>query len=134
MCDRAFNRCFFVSDFVPDWYKTQEICYSLVSENNFLIVYCLGKYKTYRMCDEAVDDCLVTFKFIPDWLITSKMLEKFDNALHTNDDILYNEDFDKVTFIANQGYILSVDLDKVNLEMEIFFIKIILILLFMSYF
>ena len=28
--------------------------------------------------------------------------EKLDNALHTNDDILfYNEDFDKVTFIAN---------------------------------
>ena len=71
---------FFVSDSVPDWYKTQEICYSLVSENNFLIVYCPDKYKTYRMCDEAVDDCLAAFKFIPDWLITSKMLEKFDNA------------------------------------------------------
>ena len=126
---------FFVSDSVPDWYKSQEICYSLVSENNFLIVYCPGKYKTYRMRDEAVGDCLATFKFTSDWFITSKMLEKFDNALCNNDDILfYNEDFDKVTFIANQGHILSVDLDKVNLDMEIFFIKIILILLFMSYF
>ena len=48
--------------------------------------------------------------------------------------LFYNEDFDNVTFIANQRHILSVDLDKVNLDMVIFFIKIILILLFMSYF
>ena len=38
------------------------------------------------------------------------MLEKFDNALLTNHDILfYNADFDKVTFIANQRHILAVD-------------------------
>ena len=49
------------------------------------------------MCDEAVDGCL------PDGSITSKLLETFDNALHSNDDILfYNEDFDKASFIANQ--------------------------------
>ena len=54
-------------------------------------------------------------KFIPGWFVTSKMLQKLDNALHANDDILcYNEDFDKVTFIANQRFILAVDLDKVN--------------------
>ena len=28
----------------------------------------------------------------------------------------YNEDFDKVTFIANQRHILPVDLDKINLD------------------
>ena len=45
------------------------------------------------------------------------MFEKFYNALHANDDILfYNEDFDKVTFIANQRHILAVDLDKINLD------------------
>ena len=47
------------------------------------------------------------------------MLEKLDNVLHTNDDILfYNEDFDKVTFIANQRHILAVDLDKINLDSD----------------
>ena len=47
------------------------------------------------------------------------MLEKLDNALHTNDDILfYNEDFDKVTFIANQRHILAVDLDKIKLDSD----------------
>ena len=45
------------------------------------------------------------------------MLEKFDNALHANDDILsYNEDFNNVTFITNQRHILAVVLDKINLD------------------
>ena len=69
------------------------------------------------MWDETVDDCLVALKFIPDWFVTSKMLEKFDNALHANDDILsYNKNFDKVTFIANQRHTLAVVLDKINLD------------------
>ena len=69
------------------------------------------------MWDEAVHDCLVALKFIPDWFVTSKMLEKFDNALHANDDILsYNKNFDKVTFIANQRHTLAVVLDKINLD------------------
>ena len=48
------------------------------------------------------------------------MLEKCNNALRANDDILfimiYNEDFDKVTFIANQRHILFADLDNINLD------------------
>ena len=55
------------------------------------------------MCDEPVDGCLAALKFLPDGSITSKLLETFDNTLHSNDDILfYNEDFDKASFIANQ--------------------------------
>ena len=69
------------------------------------------------MCDEAVNDCLAALKFVPDWFVTSKMLEKLDNALHANGDILpYNEDFNKVTFIACQRHILSADLDKAKLD------------------
>ena len=45
------------------------------------------------------------------------MIKQLDNALHGSDDILvYNEDFDKVTFIANQRHILAVDLYKTNLD------------------
>ena len=48
------------------------------------------------MCDETVDHCLAALKFVPDWFVTSKMLEKFHNVLHNNDDILfYNEDLIK---------------------------------------
>ena len=52
-----------------------------------------------------------------DWFVTSKILEILDNALHANYDILfYNEDFDKVTFVACQRHILVADLDKANLD------------------
>ena len=54
------------------------------------------------MCDEAVDDCLATLKFIHDQFITSKMFETVDKCLLANYEILFfNEDFNKVTFIAN---------------------------------
>ena len=47
------------------------------------------------------------------------MLEKFDNALHANDNMLfYNEELDKVTFIAHQKHIFAIDLKKANLEFK----------------
>ena len=45
------------------------------------------------------------------------MLEKFHDTLFVNDDILFfDEDFCKVTFFANEMGILSVYLDKTNLN------------------
>ena len=44
-----------------------------------------------------------------------------DNALHTNNKILfYNKDFDEFIYIANQRYIIAVDLDKINLDYDRF--------------
>ena len=49
------------------------------------------------------------------------MLQKFNNALLANDNILFlNEDFNKFTIIANQRHILAVDLDKINLDNDDF--------------
>ena len=73
--------------------------------------------KTQKKCDEAVDNYLAALKFFPNCFVTSKILKKFDNTLHANNDILFhNEDFDKVTFIANQINILAKDLEKINLD------------------
>ena len=93
MCDKAVNTYPSIIQFVPECYSAQEICdkavnrcfclylfemcYGVVSEDNFLIiyrliVYCHDKYRTQRMCDEAVDDCLAAMKFIPDWFAISK--------------------------------------------------------------
>ena len=72
MCDEAVNTCHSTMKFVPDCYKTQEMCDEAVSEDPFM----LDKYKTQIMCDETADDSLATLKFIPDWFATSKMLEK----------------------------------------------------------
>ena len=89
----------------------------VVSEDPLWIVYCPYRYKTQRMCDEAVNDCGAELTFFCDRFIISKMLEKFDNALHAKDDILfYNDHFDQVTFITNQRHILAVDPDKINLD------------------
>ena len=58
--------CFFVFGSIPKWCKTQGMCDRVVSEDLFLIVYCLDKNKTQIVFDEAIDDCLATFKYIPD--------------------------------------------------------------------
>ena len=101
MCDKVVNRCFLVFDCISNQYKTQEMCDRVVSEYAFLIVYWLDKDKTRRIHDEPVDDCLAALEFIPAWFVKSKMLGKSYKTLFANDDILFfNEDFDKVTFIA----------------------------------
>ena len=90
-----------------------------VYEDPFMLIYCPDRYKTQKTCKEAVNDCLGALKFIPDWFVTSKMIEKFHDALLANDDILFfNEDFNKVIFFANQMDILAVDLDKTNLDVD----------------
>ena len=54
--------------------------------------------------------------FIPNWFVTSKILEKFHDALLANDDmLLFNEDCSKVTFFADEMGISLVDVDKMNL-------------------
>ena len=52
------------------------MCGRVVSEDPFLIVYCLDKYITQKICGEAVDDSLAALKLIPDWFVTSKMIKK----------------------------------------------------------
>ena len=71
MCGKAVNRCFFVFDSIPNQYKTQKMCSSIICEDPFSIRYDLDQYKTQQMCDEAVDDCLAALKFVPDWFATS---------------------------------------------------------------
>ena len=53
------------------------MCDRTISEDSFMLVYFLDKYKTQIMCVKAVDDCLSALKFIPDWLLTSKMIKHF---------------------------------------------------------
>ena len=75
MCDKATDTCPFVSTSVPDWYNTQEMCDKLVSEEFFMLKYCLDKHKSEKMCDKAVDACLSALQFVPDWFVPNKMLE-----------------------------------------------------------
>ena len=53
--------------------------------------------------DEAVDDHLTVKTFFPDWFVTSKMLEKFNDALLPNNSILFlMKILLKLYFLANE--------------------------------
>ena len=41
------------------------------------------------MCDKPVDAFLSTLKFVSDWFVTNKMLQKLDDGLFSNDDIVF---------------------------------------------
>ena len=63
---------FFVFNYIPNQYKTQEMCNSIVCEDSFSIRCNSDQYKTQQMCDKAFDYCLTALKFVPDWFVTSK--------------------------------------------------------------
>ena len=46
------------------------MCDKVVSEDSFMLKYCLSRYKTQEMCDKGVDDFLPALKFVPDWFVT----------------------------------------------------------------
>ena len=69
------------------------------------------------MCDKAVNVFLPTLRFVPDWFVSYKMLEKLDDALFTNDNIIFiNGGSNNVPFFGCEMSILSVDLDKIHLD------------------
>ena len=39
--------------YIPHWYKTQEICGNVVSEDPFMLLYSSSRYKTQQVSDEA---------------------------------------------------------------------------------
>ena len=63
--------------------------------------------------------------------LLQKMIKKLKDIFSNDNIIFVNEDSNYVTFFGGEMSILSVDLDKINLDMLIM-MKIILKLLFMS--
>ena len=108
MCDKVVDDNPDASEFVPDWYKIQEMCDKVadyfyialeykskemcdktISENPFSLRYVPDQYKTQQMCDKAVADCLTACKFVPDWFVTSKMIKKLFTDLYAHENIIY---------------------------------------------
>ena len=103
----------FVFVSVPDWYKTQEMCDKDISNDTFVLKYCIDRQRTQKIFDKTIDDFLPAF--VPDWFVTSKMIKKFHNALFTDDDILFfYEDSSNVLFSSDEIGILRVDLNIIN--------------------
>ena len=85
------------------------------SDDLFLIRYVPDQYKTQQICDKVVDDCLAALKFVPAWFLTSKMIKKLFTALYADGNILYfDEDSGNVTFCFNEMGTLSVNLNNIN--------------------
>ena len=112
MCDTRVNTFVFVFHSVHDLHKTQEICDRVVSEESFMIIYCPCRYKTQNMCNEAAADCLKALKLIPDWFVTSKMLH---SPMMTYS-FLMKTDVVLRFLLMKWVFILSADLDKINLD------------------
>ena len=88
----------------------------IISDDPFSLGYVPDQYKTQQMCDKAVDDCLAALKFVPYWFVTSKMIKKLFTALYADQNILYfDEDFGNVVFNFNEIGILNIDLNCINL-------------------
>ena len=76
MCDKAVDTCQFVSDSVLDWYITQLLSDKILSENPYLLRYCPDKYKTQKMRSNAVNICLLYWNFFLIGLLQIRWLRK----------------------------------------------------------
>ena len=91
------------------------MCDKVVSEDRFMLKYCLDKYKAQEMCYKAVDSCLLALKFVRDWFVTNEMIEKLDGYI-----IFGDLDSDFVTLFSEDLGPNSVILDNNNLDDEHF--------------
>ena len=107
----------FMFFYIPDRYKTQEMCDRIISDDPFSIRYVPDQYKTQQMCDKAVDDCLAALKFVPDWFVTSKMIKILFTTLYADENIHYfHEDSSNVIYFCNGMGILNIDLNNINFD------------------
>ena len=91
------------------------MCDKVVSEDPFMLKYCLDRYNTQKMCDKAVDAFQPALKFVPGWLVTSKLIKKLDDTVFANDDkVFFDEGSDNVTIFSDVIDILSEYLNNIN--------------------
>ena len=77
MRDKAVDGCSIGLEFVPDQYKTHEMCDRIISDNLFSLRYAPDQYKSQQRCDDAARDFLPTLSFFPIGLLKVKRLKSF---------------------------------------------------------
>ena len=102
MCNKPVGTYPFSIQIVPKCYKTQEMCDKVIPIKAFMLKYCLNRFKMKKLCDNSVVSYLLALKFVSDWFFTNKMIEKLDNGVFSNDDIIFGDiDSDIVEFFSN---------------------------------
>ena len=56
MCDKAVDTYRSTIEYVPDWFRTQEMCSKAVDKCPFAFDSVPDQYKTQEMCDKIVSD------------------------------------------------------------------------------
>ena len=89
------------------------MCDKVVSKEPIMFKYCPDRCKTEEMCDKAVGFYLLALKNVPDWFLTNKMIEILDNAVFSNEYIVF---CDISTFFSNDIGLNSTNLNNIKLD------------------
>ena len=76
MCEKAMHRKPFSLEFVPDCFKTKQMCREAVEIGLQSLVYVPDSYKTQELFNEAVDVGPLSLGFAPDQYKTREMCDK----------------------------------------------------------
>ena len=88
----------------------------VVSKENFMLKYCLNRYEAQDRCDKAVNACLPALKFVPDWIFTNKMLQKLDDLVFSNYDIVFVNPDSDVSFFSDDAGLVNAGCNNASLE------------------
>ena len=72
MCKHAGKKLIFIIRFVPDEYKTQEMCDKAILENHGTLKLVPDCYTSQGMCNNAVDNYPQSLEFVPECYKTRK--------------------------------------------------------------
>ena len=61
----------------------------VASKDPFMLKYGLDRYKIQEVCDKAVDVFLPALEFVPDWFFYKKIIKELDDAVFSNNDIVF---------------------------------------------
>ena len=91
--------------FVPDKYKTQELCKTAVEKDSYCMLkfvpdhlktqemwdnleFAPDKYKTQEMCEKAVEKDLHTLEFVPDWFVMQELIKLWHDDNNYDDGMI----------------------------------------------
>ena len=66
MWEKAAKKYLLALIYVPNKYKSQKICETIVSENYIMLQFTADEYQMQNICENIVNDYSFTLKFITD--------------------------------------------------------------------
>ena len=79
MCDYLVRKHCYMSEDAPDRLKTKEMCDVVVKMDSYLFYVILNQFKTLKMCKEVVQDDPILTECVLDWFVRGKMFKKCQN-------------------------------------------------------